>query len=72
MVKKQTDQTYPLEIKTSFSALSKAALSSLGILLGKKLVLKIDGKIVVRALIIRKKIDVSFNEEISPSILLRK
>ena len=72
VVKKQTDQTYPLEIKTSFSALSKAALSSLGILLGKKLVLKIDGKIIVRALIIRKKIDVSFKEEISPSILLGK
>tara|TARA_B110000438_G_C15217515_1_gene395816 strand:- start:14 stop:475 length:462 start_codon:yes stop_codon:yes gene_type:complete len=69
-IEKNKETVYPIVINTSFSNLSKAALSSLGVLLGKKLILKIDGKIVVKALIIRKKIDVNFTEEINPSTLL--
>ena len=69
-IEKNKETVYPIVINTSFSNLSKAALSSLGALLGKKLILKIDGKIIVKALIIRKKIDVNFTEEISPSTLL--
>jgi LEA14-like dessication related protein len=69
-IEKNKETVYPIVINTSFSNLSKAALSSLGALLGKKLILKIDGKIIVKALIIRKKIDINFTEEISPSTLL--
>lgn len=70
VIEKNKETVYPIAINTSFSNLSKAALSSLGILLGKKLILKIDGKIVAKALVIRKKININFIEEISPSILL--
>ena len=69
-IEKNKETVYPIVINTSFSNLSKAALSSLGVLLGNKLILKIDGKIVVKAFIIRKKIDVNFTEEINPSTLL--
>ena len=70
VVQKQTKGTYPLTIQTSFSSLSKVALSSLGALFGSKIVLKIDGFIVVKAIVIRKKIKLNFKEEISPKALM--
>tara|TARA_Y100001968_G_scaffold331283_2_gene385472 strand:+ start:1725 stop:2219 length:495 start_codon:yes stop_codon:yes gene_type:complete len=70
IIKKEKLGVYPLVINTSFSALTKAALSSFGALLGKEVVLKVDGKIIVKALVIRKKIEVNFSEPIDPSLLL--
>ena len=61
---------YTLKINTSFTLLSKAALSSLGALIGKEISLRIDGEIVVKAFAVRKKMDIDFSKPIKPSSIL--
>ena len=70
IIEKEKMGVYPLVINTSFSALTKSALSSFGALLGKDVVLKVEGNVVVKAVIVRKKINIDFSESVNPSSLL--
>jgi LEA14-like dessication related protein len=70
-LEKNKTKSYPITIITSSKEIGKSLLSSLGLLIGKKVKIKVKGNLIAKVFGIRKKIDFNFNEAINASQFLR-
>ena len=72
VLEKGSDQTYPIIFNTTRKAIGNSFLSSLGMILGRNVNIRIKGVVFVKALGIRKKFDLDVKEAVNISEMLNK